>query len=121
EQIGAKLVQDAVIRATGKITARDRDGNISSEIKMIADEVYIVDDAELNSYESNGQKMKRPKASSKVQATRISGNRKARGSVSMPATTPPSAGPALEEYTVVAAEPLKKLFVHIKDPDDQEA
>ncbi|HEU5122403.1 MAG TPA: DNA polymerase III subunit alpha, partial [Candidatus Saccharimonadales bacterium] len=45
EQVGAKLVQDAVIRATGKVSARDRDGNLGSEAKMIADEVVIVTDA----------------------------------------------------------------------------
>lgn len=31
EQVGAKLVQDTVIRVTGKNSARDRDGNLGSE------------------------------------------------------------------------------------------
>src|SRR5690606_12388993 len=39
EQVGAKLVQDAVIRVGGKVSARDRDGNLGSEAKLIADEV----------------------------------------------------------------------------------
>ncbi len=32
EKVGAKLVQDAVIRVSGKNSARDRDGNLGNEI-----------------------------------------------------------------------------------------
>jgi len=44
EQIGAKLIQDAVIRTTGKLSARDRDGNLGTEAKMIADEIQFLTD-----------------------------------------------------------------------------
>ena len=54
EQIGAKLVQDAVVLVSGKISARDRDGNIGTDAKMIADEVQFISDQELNGYESIG-------------------------------------------------------------------
>jgi hypothetical protein len=86
---------------------------------MIADEINIVDDAELEGYESSGRKMVKPKASTKVQAMRVKSARG--GSVSMPATTPPSNGPSIDEYTVPKVEPLKKLYVHIKNPDDQDS
>ncbi|MBF1038756.1 MAG: DNA polymerase III subunit alpha, partial [Candidatus Nanosynbacter sp.] len=36
EKVGAKLVQDAVIRVSGKNSARDRDGNLGNESKLIA-------------------------------------------------------------------------------------
>ena len=61
EQIGAKLVQDEVIRATGKISARDRDGNLGTDAKMIADDIQFVTDQELRDYASTGRKMERPK------------------------------------------------------------
>jgi len=48
EQVGAKLVQDAVIRASGKVAARDRGGNLTSDTKLIADEIQVVEDDELN-------------------------------------------------------------------------
>ena len=64
EQVGAKLVQDAVIRVTGKNSARDRDGNLGSESKMIANEIVVIDDKEINSYESTGRKMEGPKVAS---------------------------------------------------------
>ncbi|PKL31040.1 DNA polymerase III subunit alpha [Candidatus Saccharibacteria bacterium HGW-Saccharibacteria-1] len=109
EQIGAKLVQDAVIRASGKISAKDRDGNLGTEAKMIADEIQFVSDGELNSYESTGAKMSGPKiSSSKVRAMRVA------------AAKPKVSEAPKEKVTVVPAEMegLKKFYVHIKDPDD---
>ena len=113
EQIGTELLQDAVIRSTGKVTARDREGNVITDVKMIADDIQIVDDSELRNYESHGQKMAKPKASKKVLASRKKAPAKA-------ATTTASQ-PAISSYTVVAAVPVKKLYVHVKDPDNQDA
>jgi DNA polymerase-3 subunit alpha len=126
EQVGAKLVQDAVIRATGKISARDRDGNLGSEAKMIADEVVVVTDEELRNYESTGRKMEAPRMSSKVKAMRVAEYKakKSGVSVSAPASKPPAeaAKPAVERpRPVLDIPPVKKLFVHIKDPDDHAA
>ena len=109
EQIGAGLVIDAVIRANGKVSARDREGNITSDVKMIADEVQIVDDEELRSYESHGQKMALPKASRRLPA-----NKKR---VAAEATAP-AKEKATVTYEVAPPEPIKKLYVHVKNPDD---
>lgn len=119
EQIGAKLVQDAVIRATGKVSARDRDGNLTSDTKLIADEVQLVDDDELNTYESNGQKMAKPKGGP-VKATRSPrpAYRSQNAGPSSQASVSASPRPAGPPPT---AEVLKKVYVHIKDPDNQEA
>ncbi|MFZ3009866.1 MAG: DNA polymerase III subunit alpha [Candidatus Microsaccharimonas sp.] len=105
EKLGSKLLQDVVIRATGKVSARDRDGNLSNDIKMIADDIQVVEDNELRDYESNGQKMAKPKAGG-VRATRY----KAKQATTEKSTT----------YVAVVAETLKKLYVHVKDPDDQD-
>jgi len=125
EQVGAKLVQDAVIRVGGKISARDRDGNLSDDAKVIAEEIVEVTDGELHTYESTGRKMEAPKMSSKVKAMRVAEYKAKRtgGGVSAPASTMP------EEKKVTAPPPrpimdippVKKLFVHIKDPDNHEA
>lgn len=107
EQIGAKLVQDSVIRATGKVNARDRDGNITGETKIIADEIQFVADDELTSYESTGQKMKRPKPRAQVQAMKVA-------SISAkPVDDKPRPMPVTEEVVI------KKLFVNVKDTDDK--
>lgn len=122
EQIGAKLKQDAVIRATGKISARDREGNLGDEAKMIADEIVEVTDEELRGYESTGRKMDAPKVSSKVKAMRVAEfkAKKTGGSVSAPASTPPADKPIEKPRPVMDIPPVKKLFVHIKDPDDHD-
>ncbi len=121
EQIGAKLVQDEVIRATGKISARDRDGNLGKDAKMIADDIQFVTDQELRDYESTGRHMEKPKVSAKVKATRVAGTKAATyKSVSAPASTPPKKISDVSHARPVDVV-LQKLFVHIKDPDDHAA
>ena len=106
-EIGAKLAQDAVIRAEGKVNARDRDGNLTSEIKLIADEINLVTDRELAEYESTGRAMKTPKP------------RKA-GPVTV--TKKAAAKTAATEVSYVPHVPLvRKLFVHIKNPEDADS
>lgn len=115
EQLGQLLAQDVVIRATGKVTARDRDGNLVSEVKMIADEIQIVSDNELTSYESTGRAMKKPvgaASSSKRQYPKKNPKAQAK---TVSASTKPA------DYKVVDVNPFKKLYVHIKDPDDQDS
>ena len=104
EQYGAKLVQDAVIKATGKINARDRDGNIGTDAKMIVDDIQFVTDEELNNYESTGRKMNKPKVSSKVEVKRVS-----------------KAKPAEKSEIIEQKDDNRKLYIHIKDPDDHES
>lgn len=104
EQLGAKLTQDSVIKASGKINARDRDGNLTSEVKLIADEVQFLADDDLKNYASTGRKMKSPRPRS------ISTNKP-----SQPAAVSQAAivTPVLEERII------KKLFVHVKDTADE--
>jgi len=126
EQVGAKLVQDAVIRVTGKISARDRDGNLGTDAKMIADEVVEVTDKELRDYESTGRKMEAPKMSAKVKAMRVAEfkAKKTGGVVTAPASTAPEEKPAPvveKPRPITDIPPVKKLFVHVKDTDDHQA
>lgn len=108
EQIGAKLIQDAVIRATGKISARDRDGNLGKDAKMIADEIQFVSDNELDNYESTGRKMDKPKPgavkkyATKNQAAKVTVNK-------------------IVEPIKLEVKSTEKLYIHIKNPDDHEA
>jgi len=121
ELIGAKLIQDTVIRVTGKVNTRDRDGNPTTDVKLIADDLIVIEDKELREYQSHGRKMEKPKMSSGVKATR----RAALRATAVGAA--PAPAPVVEAKKVDApvsaptAEALKKVFVHIKDPNDQEA
>ncbi len=104
----AKLIQDNVIRATGKVSARDRDGNLGDEAKLIADEIIVVSDKDLRDYESTGRKMNTPKPSSRVTAQRIS-----KQTIELK--------PEVAAIDRVEKPVFHKLFVHIKNPDDHDA
>ena len=106
-QVGAKLAPDAVIRASGKINARDRDGNLTTEVKVIADEINLVSDKELSEYESTGRNMAPPRA-------------RPEGAVTV--TKKAETKSAAAEVAYAPHVPLvRKLFVHIKNPDDAES
>ncbi|MGK2896378.1 MAG: OB-fold nucleic acid binding domain-containing protein, partial [Candidatus Saccharimonadales bacterium] len=105
--VGAKLAQDVVLRATGKVNARDRDGNLQSDAKLIADEIVIVSEKDLNDYEPTGHKMTVPKSRSPTP-----------GGVTISRAVMAKSEP---RPVVVAEEPnLKKLFVHVRNPDNHE-
>ena len=112
EQIGAKLVQDAVIRASGKVSARDRGGNVTSEVKLIADEIYFIDDQELREYQSNGVKMMKPKTSKNVMATRVK--------TGQPKQQATNAGVS-KSLPNRTAEKLKTVYIHLKNAEDHDA
>jgi DNA polymerase-3 subunit alpha len=100
EKVGQKLIRDIVVRVEGKVSGKDRDGNIGSDVKIIANDIQFVTDQELSDYESTGKKMAEPKASKNktVQAKRI---------VSEPIT--------------INVPNTQKLYVHINDPDDHDS
>lgn len=146
EQVGAKLAQDTVITVTGKNSARDRDGNLGSESKLIADEISVVGDNDAAQYESTGQTIAAPKVSTKVkqerrtafQVKKAGGNFDNSTSVnstsastavsapSNPAMHPGASGNGAPARTpVVSAPPAPeapagRLYVHVKNPDDHE-
>ena len=123
EKVGAKLVQDAVIRVSGKNSARDRDGNLGNESKLIADDIIAITDNDINGYESTGRKMEAPKISSAVKKERREAYRNQKNGVSPKSAVKNDAAklqPKAHSAPVnVAPEiPASKLFVYIKDPND---
>lgn len=123
EKVGAKLVQDAVIRVSGKNSARDRDGNLGSESKLIADDIIVITDNDINGYESTGRKMDTPKISSAVKKERREAYRNQKNGASPKSAVKNDAAkpqPKTQPTPVnIAPEiPASKLFVYIKDPND---
>ena len=123
EKVGAKLVQDAVIRVSGKNSARDRDGNLGNESKLIADDIIVITDNDINGYESTGRKMEAPKISSAVKKERREAYRNQKNGASpKSAVKNDAAKPQPKTHSApanVAPEiPASKLFVYIKDPND---
>ena len=123
EKVGTKLVQDAVIRVSGKNSARDRDGNLGNESKLIADDIIVITDNDINGYESTGRKMEAPKISSAVKKERREAYRNQKNGASpKSAVKNDAAKPQPKTHSApvnVAPEiPASKLFVYIKDPND---
>ena len=128
EKVGAKLQQDTVIRVSGKNSARDRDGNLGGESKLIADDIIMITDDDVDNYESTGRKMEAPKISAAVKKERRAAYKNQRrssaggsdGSKQASAAVQPAAKQSA--VSVAAAEiPAVKLFVHVKDPNNHDA
>ena len=112
ETVGAKLEQDNIIKVTGRINARDKNGNPTPEIKVIADTVEVISDDILNSYKSTGEKLPSlgkpaPRRQFKTSAEYVSKKHPA------PSPTPqaPPAAPPVDRRK-------ERLFLLIKDPSD---
>jgi DNA polymerase-3 subunit alpha len=57
--------KDRIVLVNGKVSARDRDGNISSEVKIMADEAREITLEQAQAYQATGKIKKPPKAGSK--------------------------------------------------------
>lgn len=64
--------RDRVVLVRGKLSAKDRDGNIGQEIKVMVDDAREVTPEQANSYQPTGRKVKTPSAK-KVAATHAKG------------------------------------------------
>lgn len=113
EEVGTQLEKDVVVKVEGKVSARDKEGNLTDEAKVIASTITIITDDDLESYRPTGKKMDQPKAQSVSSLAKVKVKRKPRKSAPEPAGTKPAS-------TYERREPImpKRLFLHIKEPDD---
>ena len=125
EEVGAKLIVDTVVKVAGKVNARDRDGVLTDEAKINAEEITVVTDEELDNYESTGATLKTPtkgvaptKPRGKTAATSVGGG----GGGYRRAAEKPATHFKTSESDV-NAQPLKpkKLFVRVEDSSDTKA
>jgi DNA polymerase-3 subunit alpha len=65
---------DSIIIVKGKLNARDRDGNVVDDIKVIVDEARTVTLEQANAYQSTGKKLKIPSQQKSLKATKTSKN-----------------------------------------------
>ena len=68
EQYGGKLIQDNVIKVTGKVNAKDKNGNIVPDVKVLAESIEVISDDTLENYQSTGGKPELPGEASKAYA-----------------------------------------------------
>jgi DNA polymerase III subunit alpha len=106
EEVGERLVQDEVIKVKGKINCKDRDGKLTDDVKIIADEITFVTQEELDNYKATGKNMRLPKAGKILAAS-------AGAELTVSITYKP-----VEDTPKQRAKP--RLYVHVKNPDDRD-
>ena len=82
--------QDAMIKITGKVNTKDRDGRSTDEIKVIVEEVQELDQETIKEYKTTGKKKKPPKV------------------------------PSTSQSNTTAEATESKLFIHVKKPEKEE-
>ena len=122
ESYGGKLVVDNVIKVVGKVNATDRDGNITSEVKVMAESVEVISDEMLENYVSTGQKLPAPVDAPKG---RRGGGRRSSSSAERVYTGARKPAPVSDEPHHVITEPPKdprkeRVFILIENPNDTE-
>ncbi len=117
---GAKLEMDNVLRVTGRINAKDKDGNPTSEVKILAESIELVSDETLENYKPTGTKLAAP-----VKAPGGNRRRGSRSSAERVYSGGQSSDSAPESPPRILKEPPKdhtkeRLYILIQNPDDVE-
>ena len=129
-EINEILKIDAVLKIEGKISARDREGNLKSEAQVIAETISIITDEELENYESTGRQAEGLKARKVMQTKTVpqkvsNGQKRAFLQKNNSSTVSKAPEKTVSRPTVSAenyqAEKLQRVFVHIKNPSDHES
>jgi DNA polymerase-3 subunit alpha len=98
DQTSDLWIRDKVIIIKGKVSAKDRDGNLSEELKVLVESARELKPAEARNYKPTGKKMKPPKVSAKKEAL-------------MP-------GPGAASATI-ATSLAEKIYIRILNSEDQ--
>jgi len=93
-----------VVLLTGKISAKDREGNMGSEIKVLVDDAREVTSDQAAAYQLSGKKPKKPKPGKTAKASQAKVDRVA--SFDAPASP--------------ATPPEKRIYIRLKDTSEQD-
>ena len=112
-EFGAKLEVDNVVRVKGKVSATDKNGNVVSDVKILAETIDLISDEILENYKSTGTKLTEPSLAPRD-------SKKTRWKSSAEKV---SSKPGIEEVPRVLKEPPKdtrkqRVYILIEDPND---
>lgn len=113
EEIGAKLIQDNTVRVTGKVNARDRDGNLKEDAGINAYEIILVTDQELADYKPTGENMKLPAISKKVKQEKLAKYRQKKSLGKVASVAAKRSAPKSHEVAQPLAE-VKSQILYLK-------
>lgn len=103
EKLNSVWQQDQVVIAKGKVNYKDRDGNMGQELKILVDQANIVSEEDAKMYQATGKKPKLPKGAV-PKKNQTDSKASATGGATLAARVPREVAP--------------KLFVHVKDPNN---
>lgn len=132
EEYGGKLIQDNVIKVTGRVNAKDKNGNVVPDAKVLMDSCEVISDEVLANYKETGTQLEAPKEvangfgrrrNSSTSASGVSGRHggyKSGGASFEPGT---KKGQDVSFESVKVVEPPKdtrheKVYILIEKPDD---
>jgi hypothetical protein len=102
------------------VNAKDRDGKLTDDIKLIADDVTIVTPQELEAYKATGRSMKVPKAGAKSLATNV-GEGDVKITYRPVETISTNLNLPQDEPAKLPEPPKPRLYIHVKDPNNHDA
>ena len=123
-EYGGKLEVDNVVRVQGKVNATDKDGNVTSDVKILAETIELVSDDILENYQSTGTKLAAPvlapnsnRRRGKTSAERVYN----RGNGANEAR---NVSPTIDTPRVLKEPPKdprkERLYILIENPDDMD-
>ena len=118
-EYGGKLEVDNVVKVRGRVNAKDKDGNMTSDVKLLAETVELISDEVLEAYKSTGTKLAMPAA------TPSGGRKYGRSSAERVYNGKSSGGTKIDDTPRVLKEPPKdhrkeRLYLLIENPEDTE-
>jgi DNA polymerase-3 subunit alpha len=114
--------RDKVILCRGKISAKDREGNIGEEVKVLVEDGREITGEQALAYQSTGKKM-RPPGSSRTHAASVTATKgKDPNEVfkKKPQDGPGSAGAKDSKPTPVVQPLSERIYIRLRDSKDQE-
>ena len=131
EEYGGKLVQDNVVKITGRVNARDKNGNVTPEVKVLMDSCEVISDELLANYQETGTRLAPPKEApqfrrrSKTSSEGMSGGRGgyAAGGARFGGSGVSKASSEPERVKVVSPPKdtrHERVYILVKNPNDVE-
>jgi DNA polymerase III subunit alpha len=100
QQTAGLWVRDRVILARGKVSAKDREGNIGEEVKIMIDDAREITAEQAQGYQPTGKKVKAPGAGKRSAAAVVTAGR--------------------SKTVKAAAEQPKRLYIRLVESNDQQ-
>ncbi len=110
--------RDTVILARGKVSAKDKEGNVGQEVKILVDDAREITAEQAMAYKATGKKMRSP-ANRRTKAAKVTSTRPKMSSNSSANSVDKMTDSALMAKTII--EPTtQRLYIRLNDSKDQD-